>query len=169
MSYIYPISTVLSGNIKKNYLMYEITYTSGITTGGGLIDVLIYSDTIQVLFNSALSPGDVVLLTATIATHDPSIDPYPIYTEEYYIKVSESDQQADYLSSSLLSSNNIRYSIINPGADEKFQTFVNTSDGVIGTDVIWSSYYINNLIGSDINFGIARVFYYLSSSISICY
>jgi len=71
-----------------------------------------------------------------------------VATVQYKVKVSTNDTTGDFLSSSVIASNNIGYRILNAGADEKYQPFVNTSDSVIGTDVMWSSYKINNLVGS---------------------
>ncbi len=80
-------------------------------------------------------------------------NPLPFYTEEYYVKVSESDQLANYLSSSLISSNSITYSILNPGAEEKYQAAI--ADPLTINNLVLNSSlsvnYINGINGTDVN------------------
>ncbi len=151
-SYIYLISDTTFKNIKKNLLMYQIT-TSSITSAT-LIDVLIYSDNINILFSGNLSVPDKGTLDGIVQIHNPDTqDTYPFYTEEYYVKVSESDQLANYLSSSLISSNSITYSILNPGAEEKYQAAI--ADPLTINNLVLNSSlsvnYINGINGTDVN------------------
>jgi hypothetical protein len=150
-SYIYLISATANNNVKKNYLMYQIN-TSSITSAT-LIDVLIYNNSINILFSGNLSVGDKTTLDGIVNLHNPANDPYPIYTDEYYVKVSQSDQQANFLSSSLISSNTITYSIANRGSDELYQA--NITDPLnINSLTLNSSLsvnYINGISGGNVN------------------
>jgi len=172
MSYrIYSLNSFPENNVKKNLLISQINdaIINAPITDTVFLDALIYGDKVQLLFQSNISAYDAAILTTVVSDHFVSSDPYPIYTEEFYVKVTQTDKQANFLSSTLLASNNIRYSILNTGSDEFYKTFVNMSDGVIGTDVVWSSYYIYNLLGSSINSNIAATLYYLASSLPQCY
>jgi len=120
---IYSIQNdITSKSIKKDYLMRQIIQTN--ITDTVLIDAHIYSDKLRLIFTSDLSAFDISVLNPLVQNHTPSSDPYPIYTEEYYVKISESDQQANVLSSSLISSNTITYSILNRGSDEFYRAAV---------------------------------------------
>jgi hypothetical protein len=128
--------------LSPNYIDYSSQFIESSDFGSGLTKVNLKADD-TITSSDYIWSGQKVNTTINTAIST-ATSALPLYQ----VKVSQNDTTASFLSSSIATSNNIRYNIVNPSANEQLQLYVNTSDGINAVDAIWSGNYINTFVNN---------------------